>query len=355
VYRPQCSSCRFWRSPRAAAAGGTVNTIGSLAPPSPQDNPNATFLDVTAQTSFNAIGGLQSLQTDALTGTTLYSGDTSTPNTASGTISYDPRDGIFTVALGDTAANVSQNIRYQDPAHRTDFLDLEIPDLDAFNYLEAGSDDGSKHVTSTFFYQRPGTTTRYVSLAGFVHIERDDATQVITDNERGALVFGSPTAMLQVPTSGSGHFAGEFLATMIDGGGAKPVFAWLFGNSAVDVDFAKSTVGLKLDGSVNSTFSAGTPAIAAGASFSATGAAKINPSAGSFSGAFSSAFFQNGSTKIPVDFTSVNPATNVAGASSIDGAFYGSSAQEVGGSFRIVGGVPNQRIDILGGFTGAKK
>ncbi|TPG20502.1 hypothetical protein EAH87_08450 [Sphingomonas koreensis] len=91
-----------------------------------------------------------------------------------------------------------------------------------------------------------------------------------------------------------------------------------------------------------------------GAAFNATGSASIITTGG-FSGQFSSAFFTAGGTKVPVDFTSVNPATNVAGGSSIDGGFYGPGAKEVGGNFRIVGGVPNQRFDILGAFTGAKK
>ena len=40
--------------------------------------------------------------------------------------------------------------------------------------------------------------------------------------------------------------------------------------------------------------------------------------------------------------------------SSLDGAFYGPKADEVGASFRIVGGVPDQRVDVIGSFTGAK-
>ena len=48
-------------------------------------------------------------------------------------------------------------------------------------------------------------------------------------------------------------------------------------------------------------------------------------------------------------------SASVCCASSIDGSFYGPNAVEVGGSFRIVGGVPDQRVDILGAFTGAKK
>jgi hypothetical protein len=168
------------------------------------------------------------------------------------------------------------------------------------------------------------------------------------------MVFGSQTPALQIPTTGSGHYAGDFLATMVD----ATTFSWLNGSSAIDVDFAKSTVGVSLDGVVGPGFANGQPATSAlnGAQFTATGSAKLNSSSGAFAGQFSSAFFTTtGGTKLDVDFTSVNPDTNVAGGSSIDGTFYGPGAKEIGGNFRIVGGVPNTRVDILGAFTGAKK
>ena len=349
----------------AACGGGGLNTIGSLSPPS-EPTPGQTFLDVSAPTTFNAVGGLQSLAVDADTKTQLYQGDASTVATPSGTVTYNPRDGIFTLVLNDTAAGVSQNVRYQDPAHRTDFQTLEVPDYAGYNYLTSGKSDGTTVTNDTFFYQRPGTTTNYVSLAGFVHTEvqpdpNDDTKTVMTLNQRGAMVFGSQTPALQIPTSGSGHYDGDFLATMVNGVGSNPIFSWLQGTSSVDVDFAKSTVGLGLEGTVTDAFSDGAPvapaslAISIGSSFSATGSATLNSTSGAFAGAFSSAFFTDGGTKIPVDFTSVNPGTNVAGGSSIDGTFYGPGAKEIGGNFRIVGGVPNTRVDILGAFTGAKK
>ena len=70
-----------------------------------------------------------------------------------------------------------------------------------------------------------------------------------------------------------------------------------------------------------------------------------NVGAGGFLGQMSSASFTqtNGQT------LSVN-----VGGSSIDGAFFGPAAQEVGGAFRIVGGTPDTRIDILGAYTGKK-
>lgn len=337
----------------AACGGGGLNTIGSAAPPStPTPTPGQTFLDVSAATTFNATAAVQSLTVDATTGSTLYAGDASTAASPNGTVTYDPRDGIFTVVLNDTAANVSQNIRYQDPAHRTDLQSLEVPYYDGYNYLTAGSSDGTTITNDTFFYQRPGTTTSYVTLAGFVHTEYDTTANVLTNTQNGAMVFGSQTPVLEIPTTGSGHYDGDFLATMVNG----QTFSWLNGTSSIDVDFAKASVDLSLAGTVGSSFNNGQSVTGAldGASFNATGSASII-STGAFSGAFSSAFFTQGGAKIPVDFTSVNPATNVAGGSSIDGNFYGPGAKEIGGDFRIVGGVPNQRVDILGAFTGGKK
>lgn len=335
-----------------AACGGSnggLNTIGSLSPPS-QPTQGQTFLDVSTPTTFNAVGALQSLAVDPTSLAQLYQGDASTVATPSGTVNYDPRDGIFTLVLNDAAAGVSQNVRYQDPAHRTDFQSLGVPDYNGYNYLTSGSGSGSTVINDTFFYQRPGTTTSYVTLAGFVHTEYDTSKNLLTNDQQGAMVFGSQTPLLQIPTSGSGHYAGDFLASMIGGS----TFSWLSGTSAIDVDFGKSTVGLSLDGVVGDSFKNGAPATStlAGATFSASASAQLNGSTGAFSGQFSSAFFTQNGTKIPVDFTSVNPTTSVAGGSSVDGTFYGPGAAEMGGNFRIVGGVPDQRVDILGGFTG---
>jgi hypothetical protein len=83
----------------------------------------------------------------------------------------------------------------------------------------------------------------------------------------------------------------------------------------------------------------------AGATFNASASGSIDLiNKGGFSGQVGSASFTQGGTTTQV---------NIAG-SSIDGAFYGPNAQEVGGGFRVVGGTPDQRIDILGAFTGKK-
>jgi len=83
----------------------------------------------------------------------------------------------------------------------------------------------------------------------------------------------------------------------------------------------------------------------AGSTFNADGAGRIDlVNAGGFLGQFTSAYFTKGGIRRDL----------VIAGSSIDGAFYGPSAQEVGGGFRIVGGTPDERIDILGAFTGGR-
>lgn len=353
--------------------GGTVaggGVVASTPTPSPTSSP-ATFLDVQTTTSFDAVGAMHTIDVDA-NNASLYQGNASTVATPSGTITYNPRDGIFTVAIADSAAGVTRNASYQDPAHRTDFLpgrtpQREVPDLPLFNYLRAASGTDS---TDTFFYKRPGNTASYVSLAGFVHqstTDANDPTSPAFHSERGVLVFGTKTALLGIPASGSGHFDGDFLATMIaTGSGDNSArmnlpLQWISGTSSVDVDFGKSTVAVGLSGTVGAAYLGNLRAndfytgVAAGSTFAANGTATIAGLGGNFAGKFVSAGFTNAGTTTNVDFAPISAASSVAGASSIDGTFYGPNAVNVGGNFRITGGVPEQRIDILGAFTAAKK
>lgn len=357
----------------ACGGGGSANSLGSVAPPTggtgsgtggtvtPTPTPTPTsFLDVSAATQYSAVGALQSLVISDNNGqiSSLYQGNASTVATPSGSITYSPRDGIFTMTLADTSAGVSRNVRFQDPGHRTDFSGLsnpplEVPNYTGFNYLEAA--DGA--TTTTFFYQRPGGTTSYVSLGGFVHSEKSDTTAAYS-TEHGVFAFGSRTSGLQVPVKGTGHFDGDFIATMVSN---QNVFQWMKGTSSVDVDFAKSSLALSFNGTVGAAYFQNTSVpdsalyTPSGSTFAATGTATFDSSRAGFSGAMSSASFTTGGTTTAVDFGKVSTGSSTAGASSIDGSFYGPNAVELGGNFRIVGGVPNQRVDILGAFTGAKK
>lgn len=364
----------------AACGGAGPETAGGIAPPTGASGnvsggtgagvtagPSGTtpaaatsFLSVGAETSFTAIGGMHSLTYKSDTNGTseFYQGNASTPTTPSGTISYSPRDGIFTIAFSDTKAGVTNNTRFQDPAHRDDLTGqqlaaLQVPSLVGFNYLVASSPTD----TTTFFYQRPNATL-YVSLAGFAHTATD-GTGALTERDRGVFAFGTPTVQAQIPISGAGTYKGGFLATaVLDTGNVQPsVMQWIAGDSAVKVDFGASTVALSLNGTVGDGFRNGTVlpssslAFPAGTAFTATGTATIDLlRTGGFSGAFGNAAL-GGSA---IDFSGIKPGNNVAGASSIDGAFFGPNAVNVGGSFRIVGGVPNQRVDIQGAFTGSR-
>jgi hypothetical protein len=349
----------------SGVTAGTSNGAASVT--------DSTFLTVNAEKSFDAIGGTHSLQENT-TGATLYQGNASTVRAPSGQISYNPRDGIFTVTLADTKAGLSENIRFQDPGHRTDFKpgatpQWGVPNFEGFNYLE--SIGGSVTDVNTFFYQRPGTSTTYVSLAGFV---RNDTTGDPAVFKRGAFAFGDQTLRGQVPSTGTGTYKGGFIATMInnptgDGPGQKASYLqWMQGTSTTTVDFGKNSVGLQLSGTVNQANMSGYQvsnaelSIPTGATFTASASAGINLVAtGGFTGKFDSASFaytpQGGTAPVTknVDFAGVTPGSNTAGASSVDGAFFGPDAVNVGGSFRIVGGIPDQRVDILGAFAGARK
>jgi hypothetical protein len=372
--------------------GGGTSTGGGTTTPTPSPTPGQ-FLDVSTETTFQAVGALQSLGVTESgvynqTGPLLYAGNASTVRTPSGTVTYNPRDGIFTVTLADTKAGVNANLRFQDPAHRRDTVQWGVPDLADFNYLavlgpthrgpneEPG--DRGREDRITFFYQRPGKETNFVSLAGYVRnaYEPTDDQLVFkakseSQFERGAMVFGSPTLRSQIPITGTATYTGGLLASMVVNttatAGNSNYFQWITngadGFTRVLLDFANSKMDITLKGIVSAANYAGQelPAnvtgVPGGSVFNATGTGKIDlTQSGGFVGQFTSVSFTNTTNGaiVPI-YDRVNPNNSVAGANSIDGTFYGPNAVNVGGNFRIVGGVPGQRVDILGAFTGAKK
>ena len=345
----------------------TTGTGGGVSAGTTATVPAAGFLTVSTAKTFEAVGGLSSLKV-ATTGGILYQGNASTVRTPSGTIAYDPRDGIFTLTVADTKAGVNDTVRYQDPGHRTtSSAQLATPNLAGFNYLT--SIGTSVTDDQTFFYQRPGytdpvtgkSTTTYVTLAGFV---RNNTPAAPADQlyERGAFVFGDKTLVSNTPNTGTGTFQGGFIATMIVNpaiGSAQSYNQWMFGGSTVNVDFARGTVGVALSGTVDNAFLGGAPVLAvavpAGSTFTANGSGTIDlVRTGGFTGSFASAAFGIAGTSVTVALAPISAGSNTAGASSFDGAFYGPGAVELGGDFRITGGIPNQRVDILGAFTAAK-
>ena len=226
---------------------------------------------------------------------------------------------------------------------------------------------GATYQSTTMFYETPGANLNFVSLAGYVRndlnwVEVTVGTTVIKQQqwklERGAFSYGIVTDNAAVPTTGSGTYTGNMIGSVVlnptlDSTGNLPnYFQWMSGTSTTTVNFASGAVTLGLNGIIGrANFDRNTTqqtvSVASGTSFTASGTAAIDlVRNGGFTGQFQSARF--GSTTNGTD-----PVISIAG-SSIDGAFYGPAANEVGGGFRIVGGNPDQRIDIVGAFKGKR-
>ncbi len=362
----------------AVSGGGTTTGGGGNTPPASAH----TFVNPTEVKTYAAIGGVHSYRysTDDrdIFGqyNELYAGDASTARNSALSVTYDPRDGIFDVAIVASKANVSQMLRYQDPLHRTDFGGARqpvdgVPDYTSkgVQYLELGSASGTPGETGftstyqNFFYQKPGTTTKYVTYAGYVRqtlaileVKPDNAAPYLRydrTRERAAFVYGERTVNGSVPKTGSATYAGDMIATLVYNPlpeltvDSPTYFQWMNGTSTTSVNFASNTFTLALAGTVGApsldSFSSGAHVLTSGSTFSASGSGSVDlVNAGGFIGQFASAGFVIGGTNTPL----------VIAGSSIDGAFFGPIGQEIGGGFRIVGGTPDERIDILGAFTG---
>ncbi len=389
-------------APPVSTGGGTSTGNGTTVPAS-----GHTFANPTEVKTYSGIGGAHTYQykTDNIDGNPatpvidpssfqsgqLYAGNASTARNSGISITYNPRDAIFDLTINEPLGNVSNTTRFQDPAHRTNFGGASEPQggtLDitskGVRYLQVGSGSGplvydssvsttfpigNKDATSdatTFFYQLPGTTTKYVTYAGYVRNNIAIAEIAPTNGpkyfqnsfklERGAFVFGERTANGSVPKTGTGTFNGQMLATMVFNplldvdAGAPTYFQWIDGTSSTVMDFAANTFTLALNGTVGSplfdTYTSKVFTLQNGATFTAGGKGRIDlVNAGGFLGNFQTASFRQPDGTILT--------VNIAG-SSIDGALFGPAAEEVGGGFRIVGGTPDERIDILGAFTGKK-
>lgn len=406
-----------------AACGGSTapQSVGSSAPPA-GSTPTPTATDAYSQftkpvdaKTYVGVGGSQVFEylTDERVGAgqqaQTYAGSAGTVRNTPISIAYDPRDAIFTLTIADPKSGAATGTRFQDPASRTAFNGAVepqwgVPNLNgltgaaaAYNnpdiqYLQAGDGDprspygrsgtgfinpgtnltppdgdvGSSYVSTTLFYEKPGSKTKYVTFAGYVRnsVSFSNATvggvTIKTNNwhlERGAFAYGAQTGNSAVPTSGTGTYNGSMLATMVynptldtAGGQLPSYFQWLTGNSKLVVDFGTRKVDLTLNGVVlapqidryttpTSSF------LPSGATFAAGASGLIDLAGkGGFAGSFGTWSFTSGGNTYVV---------NVAG-SSFDGAFFGPAAEETGGGFRVVGGIPDQRIDILGAFTGKK-
>lgn len=389
----------------AACGGGAgpqpISGLGPIGTPSPtpgQSGNSAVMPEVlknTETTAYRTLGGTQSLQ------------ETYTPNAGAGTgrtqrselyvaaqaplsslagqqveIVYDPRAAIFSLTLQQP--DIKLDTRYQDPAHRTAFggerePQSGVPDLLAYNYVENESANEEVKTINTFFYQRPGTSTRYVTLGGFVRnhqVQNFDAPSVTITRVRGAEVFGNATPAGDVPKTGTATYSGNMLASMVsnteldDNPALRSRFEWITGTGTVAIDFGAGRVTTNFQGAVVPATAGGAPLGEAftsevdvdwrsslpapflnepwgainrpntGKTFTATGTATFDRTGTAFTGNVNSSSLGGA-------------AINIAG-SALDGTFFGPNAVETGVSFRVVGATPDQRVDITGGFTGAK-
>lgn len=390
-----------------SGGGGGIASPGSTpATPTTPTTPSTahTFVNPTVDKTYQANGAGHNFQygvtLDAEDGSIvqrtneLYQGDATTVRQSGFTVSYSPRDAIFNVKISAPLGGVSFDNRFQDPAHRTDFgggyePQPGTPQLTAagIQYLEVGGINGAWYAPSggalprwvpdpnapsgsynvdTFFYQKPGTTTKYVTFAGFL---RNNISATLADDPaepgektiaynynltRGAFVFGEMTANSNVPKTGSATYSGAMIASSVLNdrrdtfADAPTYFQWIEGTATAKVDFAPNVFTLDLNGQVrgpqSDILNSNGYTIRSGATFNANGTGHLDlVYAGGFLGSFQRAWFVNpGGSRIDL----------LIAGSSFDGGFYGPRAEEVGGNFRIVGGTPDERIDILGAFTG---
>ncbi|GAA0728417.1 transferrin-binding protein-like solute binding protein [Sphingomonas japonica] len=390
-----------------AACGGDTGaqSAGSVAPPT---GPAAThsFVNPTETKTYEGLGGVQSYDYSTRSDQgyqdgQLYAADANTARSSGISVAYNPRDAIFELTISQPLGNVEvAAFRFQDPQHRTDFdgavgPQAGVPEFAAnkqIQYLQAdaatdtgsalsGNDPladgaersdyfvgaaGSSSTVNTLFYQKPGTTTKYVTYAGFVRnvlsaneVSEDGAPPALQQNyglDRAAFVFGERTANGAVPKTGSASFTGDMIASMVFNpmGDTDPGFPsylqWIEGSNTTSVDFASLAVTTELTGTVHAptldAYTSWASALPAGSRFAASATATLDLiNKGGFTGSFDKASFTRPGMD---DFT-----VSIAG-SSLDGAFFGPNGEEIGAGFRIVGGTPDERIDIVGAFTGKK-
>ena len=414
----------------ARCGGGGLETAGSVAAPGPTNGASEphSFVEPTQTKTYKGIGAAHSLSyrlTDEYSydkkdvlingtptkvrddttrfldrqgkGSELYVSDIGSVRNSGVEVTYDPKNAIYTLKVNQ--GGIANEIRMQDPAHHTDFdglvgpqagvpnLEKPIPGDDKWRergvqYYEVSQGTDDKYDVSTFFVELPGTSTKYVTYAGYVRnmmtkgvettLTDDDSgttTRAFSDNifERAAFTFGELTPTSAVPKTGSASYSGAMIASSVvnptfDGPTQlQSYFQWMSGTATVSVDFGANSVTANLAGTTHEAFPTGRfvlppsggqanqipiqTTVPTGATFNASGTATIDlVGTGGFTGGFNKAGFTWAGGKVDVDII----------GSSLAGAFYGPKGEEVGGAFRIVGGVPDQRVDVLGAFTGKK-
>jgi hypothetical protein len=338
--------------------GSDVTISGS---PLPQA---ATDFSLGAPTNGNTI------KPTAVVRNVYYEGSQPIDATSDVTIDFNPRDAVYTIQAN--TASITANTRFQDPAHRTVYQQSLVPTLGNYRYSEAGTGVDTPAINanstvrdiSTIFVRDVGTTgslTQYVTIAGFVQqkYNESETTRVsapgsttvgvdfTSDIARSVFAFGLNTPHKDVPKSGSATYAGDMYAHVVitpqnfaTGNDLRSIV----GTSSTNVDFSTGKLTLSLNGNVVG-FAGDTRAFAAQGTMDIFKPATDTTNS-RFSGAVGSwsfgAYNATGGTSVPT------------AASTVEGGFFGPKAEEIGGAFRIIGSRPDERIDILGAFTGKK-
>ncbi len=337
----------------------------------------------------NGLGILSNAIIDA----SFYEGSQPVDASSEVTVDFNPRDAVYQIVA--KTGSIDTNLRWQDPKHRTVFQQTLVPGtstqspiagLSNYRYAESAPSESvdtdtlnarsTKRDVATIFVRNAGTTgalTQYVTIAGFVQqkysekeiVRFSSLTQRVvgvefeTDIARSVFAFGINTPYKDIPKSGTASYSGDMYAHVIispridtppdhirirDDNDMRT----LLGTSASTVDFGSGKITLTLAGNIIG-FAGDNRA------FAATGAMDIfrpdtrkegDPSR--FTGAISSWSLGN------YNATGAGGTTVPTAASTIEGGFFGPKDQEIGGAFRIIGNRPDERIDILGAFTGKK-
>lgn len=345
----------------ACGGGGTgLETLSGVGLGSGLDGSNSNtppnLVTPTQATTFSTYSATQSLTLNddyavpsgaPVAGSSLYVANQPLALSADVQVRYDPRDATFDLTIN--TAGLTHEGRYQDPAHRTNFPSPWVPVVSNAQYYESGSGriqtdtlDQTNYVRNTFFFETPGTRTRYVTYAGFYRRTYNAANttdsnnnlvnRVSDENLRSTFVYGYTTSRGDIPTSGNATYNGGFFGWVVgqpNDTGANFTQSNIIGTSTIGVNFATGVLTTQFASDAASPVG-----------FTASGTSNINRDLGGFRGTINAATIRGVSANII--------------ASSVEGNFFGPKAVEIGGALRVVGGTPDERVDVLGSFTGVR-
>ncbi len=373
-------------------ATGTPGLLAATAPTSltpavaaTPTAPSPTLGTLTGPLTFTSASASQRLA--IISGGALYEGNQPVTINDQVKITRDPRDATYTIVIAPQG-NIVANTRFQDPAHRSIYASIAqqdlirypsqpttdwdlsalLPDIPNTEYYGTGQllsgDAGAPTIkTAIFFTERMGnanSSTQYVSWGSYWEYNAGGVPPTRSQSlQRTASVFGFNTLASNVPKTGSASYKGGFYADLVEGRD----FYTLSGASNVVVDFASDKGTFALGGNFVSA-GPGDPStkLRLGTTFTASGTIGLlrpaNATASTGGGAPISVF----SGKVTalalggVTYENLPNETKALSfqASSVEGGFFGPQAEEVGATFRIVGGLPDVRLDITGALTGRK-